>query len=64
MYGRNFDIKSARRVGKTGETIRRDILIHVESLDDKFFILYNQTQSNRNMNNILNFDIKIENLAY
>ena len=64
IYGKNFDIKSARRVGKVDVNKPRDILIDMTSIEDKFFLLYNQAQSGINRNPILNFDTKTENLAY
>ena len=64
IYGKNFDIKSARRVGKVDVNKPRDILIDMISIEDKFFLLYNQVQSGINRNPILNFDTKTENLAY
>ena len=41
-----------------------DILIDMTSIEDKFFLLYNQAQSGINRNPILNFDTKTENLAH
>ena len=58
IYGKNVDIKSARRVGKVYVNKPRDILIDMISIEDKFFLLYNQAQSGINRNPILNFDTK------
>ena len=63
MFGKNFEIKSARRMGKHDASKHRDILVDMAHLEDNFFVLFNQANG-VNTTPIKNFDTKLQNLAY